>query len=190
MWPRSFLSTAVAIGISLSCAVPALAGGWAVTTMDELPPDGFRAEQTYRLGYTIRQHGSTPVEAATTEIRVRSAKGGGVVAAFPGVPDGVPGRYVAEVRFPAPGDWIWEVTQGPFPMQSLGTVTVAPPASLATTVESPGKWSMQVGPGWIGAAVAMALMTLLVAVLTVPRFVRRRRSAAPGVSGHLGQASR
>jgi hypothetical protein len=124
MWRRSLYSTALAAVALVLLAAPALAGGWAVTTFDPWPAEGFRAGESYRLGYTIRQHGVQPFGEARTEIRIRSGQGD-VVQSFPGRPEGSVGHYVAEVRFPSSGDWIWEVTQDPFATQQLGTITVA-----------------------------------------------------------------
>ncbi len=106
----------------LALAMPALAGGWAVTSLDALPSE-FRAGQTYRLGYTIRQHGVTPFTGARTRI-LTEVPATGETTAFAGAPEGAPGHYVAEVRFPSAGMWTWHVEQGPFGLQSLGTVTV------------------------------------------------------------------
>ena len=79
---------------------PALAGGFAVTTFDQLPA-ALRADETYRLGYTIRKHGLTPLPAIATRIVVQRPATGEAIA-FVGTPDGEPGHYVAEVRFPTP----------------------------------------------------------------------------------------
>ncbi len=106
-------------------APAALAGGWAVTSFDQLPPE-FQAGETYPLGYTVLQHGQTPVQV-DTEIVARSEDGRQV--SFTGVPEGPVGHYLAEVRFPQSGRWSWQVTQGPFGPQELGYVTVLPAAS-------------------------------------------------------------
>jgi hypothetical protein len=117
-------------------ATPALAGGWAVTTLDPLPTS-FEAGQTYRIGYTIRQHGVTPYRGATPEIRVHR---GMMWLSFRGSPDGAPGHYVSEVRLPADGTWTWSVDQSPFAEQALGTIdiTAATTATTAPTEDAPG----------------------------------------------------
>jgi hypothetical protein len=127
-WYRLAAGVACAAVALFTLAGSALAGGWAVTTIDALPEGGFQAGPTYRLGYTIRQHGQHPFSGAKTSIRITSASTG-ESHMFPGVPDGPAGHYVAEVTFPSEGEWIWEVSQYPFAIQSLGTVTVAPFAS-------------------------------------------------------------
>ena len=114
---------------ALALSSPALAGGWAVTTLDSVP-DGFDAGQTYAIGYTIRQHGVTPVTVDRTEIRVTNSDSGKRLS-FPGIPSGPVGHYVAMITIPAAGTWTWDVTQGPFEAQPLGTLTVTAPGTAA-----------------------------------------------------------
>jgi hypothetical protein len=137
MWRRSILSVALAALAALVLGLPALAGGWAITTVDALPTGGFQAGETYRLGYTIRQHGQTPFVGAKPWIKIQASSGESHV--FPGVPEGAPGHYVSEVRFPAAGQWTWEVDQSPFGPQALGKVTVLP---AATEVSGPAPEAM------------------------------------------------
>jgi hypothetical protein len=117
----------LALTLVLGLAAPAAAGGWAVTTLDALPGE-IVAGETYQIGWTIRQHGQTPIDVesmgGTTEI-VASAPGGKKTLSFLGRRDGPTGHYVTSVTFPIEGTWTWQVTQGPFEAQSLGTVVVA-----------------------------------------------------------------
>jgi hypothetical protein len=115
--------------LMLALATPAAAGGWAVTTLDALP-DRFVAGETYAIGYTIRQHGATPISVDRTEIRITQVASGKRIA-FAGAPDGPVGHYVARVTVPAAGEWSWDVTQGPFEPQALGTLTVLMPSAAA-----------------------------------------------------------
>lgn len=136
-----------ALVLSLALGAPALAGGWAVTTLDQLPPD-LKATETYAIGYTIRQHGVTPVTPdrleGTTQIQVTSPDGAKTLR-YQGVPDGAPGHYVAKVIFPYDGKWTWRVTQGWFAPQELGSIDVLPlaavepaqPAAVAAAAPSP-----------------------------------------------------
>ena len=170
-WSGRMVSVACAIVALFGLAGPVLAGGWAVTTIDTLPEDGFAAGQTYRIGYTIRQHGQTPVDGAITSIRISSAETG-ESRLFPGTADGAAGHYIAEVTFPTAGDWAWEVSQHPFAVQTLGTVTVAqlsaPPSS--------------------GLALPLALLLPASGVVgLLSLFVRRRRAgrSRPGVARTL-----
>jgi len=110
-------------------ATPALAGGWAVTTFDDLPGQ-FVSGQEYNLGYTIRQHGETPIAVDKTEIVAVAVSGR--TLSFPGTSQGPVGHYVATVFFPAGGTYSWQVTQGGFAPQDLGALTVVAAAGTAT----------------------------------------------------------
>lgn len=151
----------LAFAVPLIFTTPALAGGWAVTTVDELPADGIAAGQTYQIGYTIRQHGTTPVTGAHTEIRARSEAGGEWLV-FQGMSGKLPGQYVVEAWFPTAGEWSWEVLQGPFGIQPLGSVTVAPPAAERST----GPVATQLSPAW-GSVGVVALVAAVVGALVV-----------------------
>ena len=126
---RTFVLAAM---LTLALGSPALAGGWAVTTLDSVP-DRFDAGETYSIGYTIRQHGVTPVSVDRTEIRVTHSESGKRLV-FRGVPEGPTGHYVAKVTIPAAGTWSWDVTQGPFEAQPLGTLVVSMPGTAAVPV--------------------------------------------------------
>ncbi len=150
------LAWGVALGLLLASAAPALAGGWAVTTLDTLPAGGLRAGETYRLGYTIRRHGQTPFDGATTEIRARLVATGEMVR-FLGVPADGRGRYVAEVHFPAEGEWTWLVTQEPFAPQELGSLSVLPPLAEASEPRTVPVSRPSAGPVLAGLLAVLAL---------------------------------
>jgi hypothetical protein len=161
-------------GLLMLAAPAAVAGGWAITSMDELPGE-FQAGEPYQLGYTILQHGKTPVDGAKTEITARNTTTGETLR-FVGQADGKPGHYVAEVTFPEGGSWTWSVTQGDFAVHELGelTVSAAPAPSVAATATA----SLPIWGLVLAAATAIALgvfATQLVAVI-------RRRSAKPGLA--------
>lgn len=152
---------ALAAAFALALSSPALAGGWAVTTLDSIP-DRFDAGQTYSIGYTIRQHGVTPVSVDRTEIRIAHGESAKRLT-FPGLAEGPVGHYLAKVTIPAAGSWTWEVTQGPFAAQPLGTLTVVMPAAAVapaavTTVQAPVA-PVATAPNWLllsGLLIALA----------------------------------
>lgn len=126
--------------LTLALGGPALAGGWAVSTLDTLPPE-IHAGQTYTIGWTIRQHGQTPIDVesmgGSTEIQATTPDGTKTLS-FRGRRDSGPtGHYVASVLFPTDGTWTWQVTQGPFAPQPLGTLIVLAAAGTAATSASP-----------------------------------------------------
>jgi len=117
-----------ALGLA-ALATPALAGGWAVTTFDDMPSE-FVSGKEYALGYTIRQHGETPVNVSKTEILAVAVSGR--TLSFPGKSEGAVGHYVATVFFPAGGTYTWQVTQGDFAAQDLGKITILAAAGTGT----------------------------------------------------------
>jgi hypothetical protein len=117
---------ALSLGVFAS---PVVAGGWAVTTFDDMPGQ-FVAGQEVKLGYTIRQHGVTAINVDKTEILAVATSGR--TLSFPGTSQGDVGHYVASVYFPAGGTYTWQVTQGMFAPQDLGTLTVLAAAGTST----------------------------------------------------------
>src|SRR5688572_1415566 len=117
-----------ALGLA-TLATPALAGGWAVTTFDDMPGQIVSGKE-YALGYTIRQHGATPINVGKTEILAVAVSGR--TLSFPGTQQGAVGHYVATVFFPAGGTYTWQVTQGDFAPQDLGKITVLGASGTAT----------------------------------------------------------
>jgi hypothetical protein len=121
-WHHRFLSSALAVVALSVCTVPAaMAGGWAVTTLDEVPAT-LKAGETYPIGYTVRQHGQTPFLGSETGIEIRSSSN--ARQRFNGVAQGAPGHYVAQVRFPEAGEWQWFADQKPFEIQPLGKIAI------------------------------------------------------------------
>jgi hypothetical protein len=127
---RRFTLVLAVFALALAAlATPALAGGWAVTTFDDMPGQ-FVSGKEYALGYTIRQHGATPVNVSKTEILAVAVSGR--TLSFPGSSEGAVGHYVATVFFPAGGTYTWQVTQGDFAAQDLGKITILAAAGTAT----------------------------------------------------------
>lgn len=138
----------------------ALAGGWAITVIDDAPTE-FEANAAFEVRYTILQHGKTPVSAAdlgSTSITFTPADGG-PIRTFNGEPTDVRGQYLAEVALPTSGAWSWEVHQGWFGVQELGTITVqqAQGSSQLTAVDR----ALRVGLP-LATLIAVALLTVQV----------------------------
>ena len=107
----------------------ALAGGWAVSTLDPMDPPV--AGQETEVGFTIRQHGVTPVELEDVAIAVTGPSG--AIAVFDAQQDGTTGHYVATVVFEE-GQSTWEIRQGWFEAQQLGVIDVGVTAAPETPV--------------------------------------------------------
>jgi hypothetical protein len=164
------IGTLLALG---ALAGTALAKEGAVTKLDQLPPGGLQAGQTYALGYTILMDGVEPYQADATEILVRNANGKAL--SYPGTPDGKPGHYVAKVYFPAAGTYTWQVTQGSyFAPMDLGTITVlAPTASSADSQAAPATSSSSDPIG--GAIAFVAGLVALGGALRLAQLIRGQR---------------
>jgi len=151
---------ALALLALLAFSVPALAKEGAVTKFDSLPTD-WHAGQTYALGYTIKMDGVEPYQADRTEI-IANTIDGKTNLVFPGVADGAPGHYVAQINFPAVGTWHWKVIQGSyFAPFDLGTISVLPalPTSGGTAPSAPLTDAFAGAIPFLGAgAVAIALI--------------------------------
>ena len=138
---RSF--SAIRIGACLItvvvCAMgvgsAASAGGWAVSTLDELPVP--IAGEPIDVGFTIRQHGITPVDL-TENVGITVTSAGGTAQYFPAAGDGTVGHYVARVEFPSEGQYQWSIRQGGFGEQDLGQINVGAPIKIVNTGSSPG----------------------------------------------------
>jgi hypothetical protein len=103
------------------------AGGWAITSLD--PFEQPVAGQPITIGFTILQHGVTPVEVEGAGIRVFQQ--GTTGEFFPAIHDGDSriGHYTARVVFPKEGTFTWLVEQGFFEAQALGQITITSSAA-------------------------------------------------------------
>lgn len=136
------------VGILLTIAllmalVPAvLAGGWAVITLDDMPGE-IRAGEPWTIGFTVLQHGKTPVHdlgegvpVEPTFVATNAANGRRVEAVA--TPTEEPGHFMLEVTFPVEGEWEWTIYPAPLatetmyePLNVLPALTVAAPAEPA-----------------------------------------------------------
>lgn len=117
---------AAVLGLAVLLASPASAGGWALSTLDAVPEPV--AGQDVEVGFTVRQHGRTPVDLDDAGITIRDASGAETF--FAARHEGPTGHHVATVRFPAEGAFTWQVDQGWFGPQDLGTIDVLSPGGV------------------------------------------------------------
>ncbi|MDP2293651.1 MAG: hypothetical protein Q8M22_20925, partial [Actinomycetota bacterium] len=108
---RTLVGLLVALFAILGLGGTAAAGGWAVTTLDATPVPV--PGEPVDVGFTIRQHGVTPVDIADG-VAIEVVAADGMVQRFPAERQGVVGHYVATVVFPVAGDFNWSVIQGSF----------------------------------------------------------------------------
>lgn len=158
-------------------AVPVFAGGWAVITLDELPT-GVVAGEPFTVGFTVLQHGKTPMNDLDPILNMHLDKTNAFV--IHAERKGKPGHYTATLTIPKAGEWEWSIQA--FSMdQKMPALNVAAP--LAVSVSAPATktepvpapstaalWIVRVlalGIGAAGAIVAYRRKSALAVALTV-----------------------
>ena len=169
---RKLLVGAGLVVVVLAALSPAAhAGGWAVSTLDPMDPPV--AGQETEVGFTIRQHGVSPVEIEDVAVAITGPSG--AVAVFDARHDGTTGHYVATVVFDE-GQSTWEIRQGWFAPQPLGVIDVgaSAPSETPVAVESSSyRWPSAARALLPLAAIALAGVAIADAVSS-----RRRRESA------------
>jgi hypothetical protein len=124
MYPRTYISIGLALLFALVFAFPAFAGGWAVITLDELPLNVV-AGQPLTIGFTVLQHGITPMSGLDPTVTAKLTSTEEMV--FHAEPKGDPGHYEATLKFPKEGNWEWSIQA--FTMdQPMPALNVAAPS--------------------------------------------------------------
>lgn len=162
-WAVRVSACLLAIVCALGIGSAASAGGWAISTLDELPNP--IAGKPIQVGFTIRQHGVRPVDL-TEGVGVRITFADGTTNYFPAASDGTPGHYVARVEFPSAGRYSWSIRQGWFADYDLGSIDV----SAATSAKYTDKSLVSLPYAALGGTVLFGLVALADVVVA-----RRRR---------------
>jgi hypothetical protein len=159
MWRRIAIVLVLALA-SLAMAGVALAGGWAVITLDSLPGASVQAGETISLGFMVRQHGETPVHfvefMGNEPVRpvltaVNQATGEKIRAEA--IPDKTLGHFTVEFALPSEGEWSWSIS--PSPLE--GTLELEPLTATAAAVTVPQVQAVSAAPVVAAAAAAPAL---------------------------------
>jgi hypothetical protein len=122
--------------LSFVFVVPVFAGGWAVITLDDLPTNVVTGE-SLTIGFTVRQHGITPMDGLYPTV---TASLGGKRFVVDAEADDAPGHYTATLTFPDEGNWNWSIQA--FTMdQPMPALTVSAPKAVSAeqpvaTIES------------------------------------------------------
>jgi hypothetical protein len=161
MRQRATTAALSAIALTLIMATSALAGGWANAIMDTPPDDPVTPGQPITIGFTLLQHGVTPVDWGTSQV-VLTNEATGQSVTFDSRPQGAVGHWVAEISVPAEGTWSYQVRHDlEIEMTGFDPITVGPaPAQAAGAAASLG-----VQPALLLAAGFLSL--LAVAGITV-----------------------
>ena len=160
---RSFVLALVTFVIAIGTGSAASAGGWAVASLDAVPVAN--AGQRATVGFTILQHGVTPVDLLgdpSNEVGIEIRQADGTVQFFPASGDGTVGHYVTTVEFPAAGTYAWSVRMGWFGPQDLGTLVVQNATGGARS-------------GWPAARTVLLTITILLAGIALADLFRTRR---------------
>lgn len=172
MFSRFSVSLGLALLFAFLFASPAFGGGWAVITLDELPTN-ITAGKPLTIGFTVLQHGKTPMTNIDPTVTARlSSNEKFVVYAEP---EGEPGHYTATLTFPKEGEWNWSIQAFTMdqPMPVLHVAAPAP-ASQPVTDSKPATvpWLLIVR----GLLFGIALVGLVIAL-------RRRSRLAGALTG-------
>ncbi|MFZ5920439.1 MAG: c-type cytochrome [Chloroflexota bacterium] len=164
MITRFRLLVVLALGLALVLATPVFAGGWAVITLDELPT-GVVAGEPLSIGFTVRQHGKTPLPGLDPTITAWIDKSESFVVHAE--ESGEPGHYTATLTFPTEGVWAWSIQafiDQPMPALNVAAGAAAPPAgqtaakTAPVTSPLPLLWTVRIlvlGLGLFGLVVAL-----------------------------------
>jgi hypothetical protein len=135
---RFLAATAVAVAVFAGPSPPAMAGGWAIGSLDSIPVA--TVGQTTDIGFTILQHGIHPADIHDdVGIEIRHPDGSDTF--FPAVSDGTPGRYIATVTFPeSSGSYPWSIRMGWFGPHELGTLDVRPAEAASASLRPTIQW--------------------------------------------------
>ena len=170
--------------VLLATTSAALAGGWAVVTLDA-PPGEIRAGEPWTVGFTVLQHGQTPVHGFADGTPVepllvaRNLDAGRRVEVM-ATPTEQVGHFIAEVTFPVEGEWTWTILPNPLAGDSafepLTVLPAMPQASGQTKAQasaaSTAAPEVLTADGLRWAAVGVAGLAAVVAL-----FQARRRAA-------------
>jgi hypothetical protein len=169
------------------------AGGWATVELGAMP-GALEAGKPWRVELIVKQHGVSPMAGVTPSVEITNDAG--AVHTFPARPTKQVGHYVAEVTFPAAGEWKTRLYDGftdviPHRLSPL-TVTApgAPPEpALQYRTEAPAAPAPErpAGDGFPWEqTIAIALVALLFLggiVATLDRPLPRRRAGTVTLRG-------
>jgi mono/diheme cytochrome c family protein len=175
MASRIKISIILALAIAFVLVVPVIAGGWAVITLDELPT-GVVAGEPFKVGFTVLQHGRTPMADLDPVITARSGKEKVTVFVKE---EGKPGHYAVSLTLPTAGEWEWTIQaftmEQKMPVLGVAAPTVASvdqPVAKTEPVESAVISPVVIvrytalGIGLIGLSVAFLRKSRLAGALT------------------------
>lgn len=171
---RFRIAIGLALVLALGFAVRVFAGGWAVITLDELP-SGVVAGEPITIGFTVLQHGRTPMDGLDPTVTARLSMTEKFIAKAE--PQGETGHYVATLTFPKEGDWEWSI-------QAFTMDQVMPVLSVAAPGIASGSTSfVRTEPPLIPPLLIVRTVALALGLIGLVVIVRRRSRLAIGLTG-------
>lgn len=179
---RTLVSASAALVALLFVVPSALAGGWAVVTLDELPAQ-VRQGEVIRLGFMVRQHGQTPTNQVQPYLEAFNPETGETFR-IEANQEGPVGHFVLELTFPSAGSWEWAVVPAPFAGTQLPALIVLPappalldpaPAPAASPLVDTGRLALR----WAGMALLLSAAAAGTYSALGGRLAARSRSQAP-----------
>lgn len=172
MVARFSISIGLALLLALLFAFPAFGGGWAVITLDELPA-GIVAGKPFMIGFTVLQHGRTPMTGLDPTITTNLHKDQEFVVHAK--PAGEPGHYTATLTFPKEGEWNWSIQaftmDQPMPVLRVAAPSIASqPVAESKPTTIPWLWIVRgvaLGIAVVGLGIALQRKSRLAVALTV-----------------------
>ena len=145
--------------LALALAVPALAGGWASITLEELPT-GVIAGEPLTIRFAVRQHGVTLLPGLTPIISARNPATGEATSAKATPVEGQVGRYEASLTFPASGSWEWSIQAFTMNQRMPDLVVSASAQQIQVAEPAPSQLPITIGIGGLVVVLAAAALAI------------------------------
>jgi len=152
MFRRFRFSILLTLLVMVVSAFPVFAGGWAVITLDQIPTN-VAAGEAFNIGFSVLQHGKTPLNDLDPTITARLSGSESFVVHT--IPDGKLGHYTATLTFPKEGAWEWSIQA--FTMDQPMPVLQVAAGSSSTTDPLTKSATQSISAIWIIRAVALVL---------------------------------
>ena len=172
MFNRFRISIALALLLSVVLAIPVFAGGWAVITLDEIPT-GVVAGEPLTIGFTVLQHGKTPMEGLDPTITATSSNSESFMVHAK--PEGETGHYAATLTFPAEGNWTWSI-------RAFSMEQVMPALSVAAPIAAPVSQQPVAAAAPISAVLIVRVLALVIGLAGLVVAYQRKSRLAVGVT--------
>ena len=172
MFNRFRISIALALLLSVVLAIPVFAGGWAVITLDEIPT-GVVAGEPLTIGFTVLQHGKTPMEGLDPTITATSSNSESFMVHAK--PEGETGHYAATLTFPAEGNWTWSI-------RAFSMEQVMPELSVAAPIAAPVSQQPVAAAAPISAVLIVRVLALVIGLAGLVVAYQRKSRLAVGVT--------